>query len=68
MERESVSGTGGTRDYCDLLCDMQLDAAADSEYLEVSPENTDGTLLFQVGLLWLAEVLGLGVRLGTCFN
>ena len=42
-----VSGTSGTRDDHDFLCDMQLDAAADDEQFEVCPENIDDSLFLR---------------------
>lgn len=42
-----VSGTSGTCDDHDFLCDMQLDAAADDEQFEVCPENIDDSLFLR---------------------
>lgn len=42
-----VSGTSGTHYDSDSLCDMQLDAADNTEHFEVSPENIDETLFLK---------------------
>lgn len=41
------SRTSGTHDDHNLLCDMQLDAAATDEQFEVCPENIDDSLLLR---------------------
>lgn len=42
-----VSGTSGTHNNGDLLCDMQLDDADNTEHLEVSPENIEDALFLR---------------------
>ncbi|KAM3614942.1 uncharacterized protein V6R79_021097, partial [Siganus canaliculatus] len=51
-----VIGTRATHDDCDLPCDLQLDTAADTEHLEVHPENIDDTLFLKNLALFYLEL------------
>ena len=47
IDPADASGTSYTHNDSDLLCDMQVDVADNTEHLEVTPENIDDTLFLR---------------------